>query len=205
MQLYSDPLCPQCHRVRIVLAEKETQAHCVSTDDPQHQEDLMTLNPEGTTPTFIDRGLTLTYPVVIMKYLDDRFPHPPLMPVDPMGKAQARVLLHLIDNRLYDQLPSLRSRSTKTVDAARETMTDFLLMMTADLRKRGEKSFLYGDNFTLLDASMAPILWRLKCCYQIDLEKHQSLWKYAKMLYNRVSFPRALSPAEREMHTDIPK
>ena len=200
MLLFSSPQCPQCHRVRMVLAEKETQARYAYTDEPQHREDLAVINPEGTTPTFTDRGMMLTEPRIIMEYLDDRFPHPPLMPVDPVGKARARVWLLEIERRLYGQLDDLHSPGAKKSAAARETMRSFLIRVTAELKQRENKKFFTSDSFTLLDASLAPILWRLKS-YKIEMPRSSGpLWKYAREVYSRSCFQRSLTEVERDLH-----
>lgn len=200
MLLFSSPQCPQCHRVRMVLAEKETQARYAYTDESQHREDLAVINPEGTTPTFTDRGMMLTEPRIIMEYLDDRFPHPPLMPVDPVGKARARVWLLEIERRLYGQLDDLHSPGAKKSASARETMRSFLIRVTAELKQRENKKFFTSDSFTLLDASLAPILWRLKS-YKIEMPRSSGpLWKYAREVYSRPCFQRSLTEVERDLH-----
>ena len=200
MLLFSSPQCPQCHRVRMVLAEKETQARYAFTDDPQHREDLAVINPESTTPTFTDRGMTLLEPRIIMEYLDDRFPHPPLMPVDPVGKARARVWLLEIERRLYDQLDNLHSPGARKSANARDTMRNFLIRVTAELKQRENKKFFTSDSFTLLDASLAPILWRLKS-YKIEMPRSSGpLWKYAREVYSRPCFQRSLTEVERDLH-----
>ncbi len=204
MQLFSNTDCPQCHRVRIVMHEKDVGAQEIVafTDDPdhpEHVEDLKALNPEATTPTFYDRGMTLLEPSVIMEYLDDRFPHPPLMPVDPIGKARARVWLLGIERNLYGQLKNLYSPGANKSKAARETMQGFLQRVTSELRRNGRKYFV-GDNFSLLDASLAPILWRLEVCYGIPGKNYAALWSYAKGIYARNSFQLSLTDTERDLH-----
>ena len=184
----------------MVLAEKETQARYAFIDDPQHREDLAVINPEQTTPTFTDRGMMLTEPRIIMEYLDDRFPHPPLMPVDPVGKARARVWLLEIERRLYGQLDDLNSPGAKKSGRARDTMRNFLIRVTAELKQRENKKFFTSDSFTLLDASLAPILWRLKS-YKIELPRSSGpLWKYAREVYARPCFQRSLTEVERDLH-----
>lgn len=169
------------------------------TDDANRIEDLKTFNPEATTPTFYDRGMTLLEPSVIMEYLDDRFPHPPLMPVDPIGKARARVWLLGIERDLYDQLKDLHSQGTNKRAHAHKTVQDFLSRVANELRRNNHKYFV-GDNFSLLDASLAPILWRLEVCYDVPRKNHPSLWNYAKSVYARNSFQLSLTEAERDLH-----
>ena len=202
MQLFSHPNCPQCHRVRIVMHEKDITEHDIVSfiDDPERNEDLKQVNPDATLPTFYDRGMTLREPGVIMEYLDDRFPHPPLMPVDPIGKARARVWLLGIERDLYGQLKDVCSSGSTKRGRARETVQTFLQRLTIELRQNDRK-FFAGENFGMIDASLAPILWRLEECYGIPRKKtHLALWNYAKNVYDRDSFHRSLTEAERDLH-----
>ena len=160
----------------------------------------MIINPDGTTPTFTDRGLTLVEPRIIMEYLDDRFPHPPLMPIDPISKARARVWLLAIERNLYAQLNDLRSPGAKKSAAARATMRNFLARVAVELKQR-DKKFFTSDSFTLLDASLAPILWRQKT-YKIALPRSTNniLMKYAKEhLYKRPCFQHSMTEVERDL------
>ena len=203
MELYSAPQCPQCQRVRIVMHEKDTHGRIYYTSDQKRLEDLGTINPDFTTPTFHDRGLALVEPRIIMEYLDDRYPHPALMPIDPLNRARARVWLLSIERNLYGQLADLRSPGAKKSKAARDTICSFLLRVGTELRQQEKKRFFTSDNFTLLDASLGPILWRLKPCYGIDLPRGLSanvLWKYADTLYDRASFTKSLTQSEKDLH-----
>ena len=110
MTLYSDPNCAQSHRVRIVLGEKDLVFNVVNVNQSDNNEDLIALNPNNSTPTFVDRNLVLYESRVIMEYLDERFPHPPLMPVDPVIRAKTRMVLHYIKNDLYVLLDDLKAR-----------------------------------------------------------------------------------------------
>ena len=205
MQLFSEPQCAQSHRIRIVLAAKETQCRVTFLDEPGAREDLAVLNPAGGTPTFSDRSMVLTEPRIIMEYLDDRFPHPPLMPVDPIGKAQAREWLLRIEQYLYAQLPGLRSQGRNKSATARRTMHEFFAMAASAWRQAGEPRFFLGENLTLLDASLAPILWRLPTVYRLELPRgpRQTLInRYAKGFYAQPLFQRSLTDAERELHLD---
>ena len=204
MQLFSDPQNPQSHRVRIVLAAKEVQCRITMTDNPEHQADMMLLNPEGVAPTFHDRGMTLTEPRIIMEYLDDRFPHPPLMPIDPIDKARARVRLLLIERNLYEQLAGLKSPGARKSAAAREAMTGQLRTLAEQLRQMESGIYLCGGSITMLDASLLPILWRLES-YQITLSRNDmgTFAKYVSGIYAEKLFQRSLTDAERGMY--LPK
>lgn len=201
MQLFSGTQDPQSHRIRIVLAAKEVQCRITFTDDPEHMADMVLLNPEGTTPTFHDRGMTLVEPRIIMEYLDDRFPHPPLMPVDPIEKAQARVLLLDMEERLYGQLRDLHSPGSRKRAVAHETIMAYLQQTAALLRQQGDSKYMCGDSITILDASLLPVLWRLES-YQITPSRNdmREYTKYAGGIYPEKLFQRSLTEAERGLY-----
>ena len=165
MTLYSNPNCAQSHRVRIVLGEKDLVFNVVDVDYGENNEDLVALNPNNSTPTFVDRNLVLYESRVIMEYLDERFPHPPLMPVDPVVRAKTRMVLHYIEKDLYGLLEDIKSSGEKKSSAAKENLKNNLLLSLDFLQ--GKKYFL-SDDFSIVDCSMAPILWRLPE-YEIEL------------------------------------
>ena len=190
MTLYSDTNCAQSHRVRIVLGEKDLVFNVVNVPSGENNEDLIALNPNNSTPTFVDRNLVLYESRVIMEYLDERFPHPPLMPVDPVIRAKTRMVLHYIEKDLYGLLEDLKSSGEKKSNAAREKLKENL-MLSLDFIQ-GKKFFL-SDDFSIIDCSMAPILWRLSE-YKITLPKSANpLLKYADRLFERHSFIENLS------------
>ena len=196
MTLYSDPNCAQSHRVRIVLGEKDLVFNVVNVPSGENNEDLIALNPNNSTPTFVDRNLVLYESRVIMEYLDERFPHPPLMPVDPVIRAKTRMVLHYIEKDLYGLLEDLKSSGEKKSNAAREKLKENL-MLSLDFIQ-GKKFFL-SDDFSIIDCSMAPILWRLSE-YKITLPKSTNpLLKYADRLFERHSFIENLSEEEEEL------
>jgi|TARA_B100001059_G_scaffold72444_1_gene69681 RNA polymerase-associated protein len=196
MTLYSDPNCAQSHRVRIVLGEKDLVFNVVNVPSGENNEDLIALNPNNSTPTFVDRNLVLYESRVIMEYLDERFPHPPLMPVDPVIRAKTRMVLHYIEKDLYGLLEDLKSSGEKKSNAAREKLKENL-MLSLDFIQ-GKKFFL-SDDFSIIDCSMAPILWRLSE-YKITLPKSANpLLKYADRLFERHSFIENLSEEEEEL------
>ena len=127
MTLYSDPNCAQSHRVRIVLGEKDLVFNVVNVNNTDSNEDLIALNPNNTTPTFVDRNLVLYESRVIMEYLDERFPHPPLMPVDPVIRAKTRMVLHYIEKDLYGLLDDLKSSGEKKSSAAKAKLEENLI------------------------------------------------------------------------------
>ena len=181
MTLFSRPTCPHSHRTRIVLAEKSINVEIVDVAGPGLPEDLMDLNPYHTVPTLVDRELVLYDSRVIIEYLDERFPHPPLMPVDPVTRAQFRLALFRIEKDWYSLVDEIESATDKkrTVFAA--------------------KDFFLSDEFSLVDASITPVLWRLPH-YGIDLgEEGEAIDAYANRIFRRPSFQKSLTELEQEM------
>ncbi len=200
MTLYSDPNSAQSHRVRIVLGEKDLVFKVEEVLSGQNNEDLLALNPNNTTPTFVDRNLVLYESRVIMEYLDERFPHPPLMPVDPVIRAKTRMVLHYIEKDLYGLLDDVKSSGEKKSKAAKQKLKENLLLSLDFIQ--GKKFFL-SDDFSIIDCSMAPILWRLPE-YGIDLPKSaKPILKYADRLFQRNSFLENLSEQEEEIRNTL--
>ena len=198
MTLYSDPNSAQSHRVRIVLGEKDLIFNVEDILNGQNNEDLIALNPSNTTPTFVDRNLVLYESRVIMEYLDERFPHPPLMPVDPVIRAKTRMVLHYIEKDLYGLLDDIKSSGEKKSTTAKLKLKENLMLSLDFLH--GKKFFL-SDDFSIIDCSMAPILWRLPE-YGIELPKSaKPILKYADRLFKRTSFVENLSEQEEEMRS----
>ncbi len=195
MTLFSDATCPQSHRVRMVLAEKGITVEIVNIDPGNLPEDLIDLNPYQSVPTLIDRELVLYDPQVIMEYLDERFPHPPLMPVDPVSRARSRLALYRIEKDWYSLLGEF-DKGEKAAAKARKTLRDSL---AASAEVFSAKPFFLSDEFSLVDASVAPILWRLDH-YRIELPTQaKPVLQYADRLFKRDSFKASLTEAEREM------
>jgi RNA polymerase-associated protein len=196
MTLFSSPACPESHRVRVVLAVKGITVEIMDVDSHNKPEDLIDLNPYNTVPTLVDRELALYDPRAIMEYLDERFPHPPLMPVDPVSRARTRLALYRIEKDWYELVPALESRGEKTSSKARKLLRDSL---TAGAEVFGAKPYFLSDEFSLVDATIAPILWRLKR-YRIDLPRQaKPIQQYAERMFEREAFQASLSEVEREM------
>ena len=199
MTLYSDPNNAQSHRVRIVLGEKDLVFKIEEVLSGQNNEDLIALNPNNTTPTFVDRNLVLYESRVIMEYLDERFPHPPLMPVDPVIRAKTRMVLHYIEKDLYGLLDDVKSSGEKKSSAAKQKLKENLLLSLDFIQ--GKKYFL-SDDFSIIDCSMAPILWRLPE-FGIELPKSaKPIIKYSERLFKRNSFLDNLSEQEEEIRSN---
>ena len=196
MNLFSSASCPQSHRVRMVLAEKGITVEILDVDGDNKPEDLLDLNPYNSVPTLVDRELVLYDPRAIMEYLDERFPHPPLMPVDPVSRARTRLALYRIEQDWYSLVPALESRGEKTSGKARKQLSDSL---TSSAEVFAAKPYFLSDEFSLIDATIVPILWRLPL-YRIELPKQaKPVMDYAERMFERESFQASLSEAEREM------
>lgn len=195
MTLFSHPECPESHRTRIVLAEKELTADLVEVNPANPPEDFLDLSPSGTLPTLVDRDLVLTNARVIMEYLDERFPHPPLMPIDPVSRAKVRTALYSIERDWYPLLPELAEGgkgATKARKALREGLLSIMPLFAAT-------PFLMSDEFSLADVSLAPILWRLPV-YGIELPSNaKAMNDYMDRIFSRDTFRQSLSDLELEM------
>ncbi len=196
MTLFSNASCPHSHRVRMVLAEKGITVEIVNVDPDNLPEDLIDLNPYQSVPTLIDRELVLYDPQVITEYLDERFPHPPLMPVDPVSRARSRLALYRIQRDWYSLLGDLESGTEKVAAKARKTLRDSLASSAEVFAAR---PYFLSDDFSLVDATIAPVLWRLKH-YRIELPAQAApVTDYAQRLFERESFQASLTEVEREL------
>jgi RNA polymerase-associated protein len=194
MTLYSSDTDPYCHMVRIVLAEKgiNYEVHDVDLDDTP--EDLKDLNPYNEVPTLVDRDLVLYGHQVIMEYLDERFPHPPLMPVDPVSRARNRLMLRRIERDWYTL--SNKIAKGEDVDNARKELADSLVTVAPIFE---QKKYFMSDDFTVMDCAIAPLLWRLQH-YGVELPSSaKTLITYAATVFDREAFKESLTEAETEM------
>ncbi len=196
MTMYSGTQCPYSHRARIVLAEKHITADVVSIDGHSLPEDVMELNPYNSLPTIVDRDLVLYNSRLIMEYLDERYPHPPLLPVDPVNRAQSRMFLYRIERDWYSLLGALTGRSKAEAEKARKVLRDGLTSVAPIFE---QKPFFMSDEFSLVDCSLAPMLWRLPL-YKVELPAQaKPLLQYADRLFERESFQESLTDAERAL------
>ncbi len=193
MTLFSSPDSVYCHRARIVLAEKDIQARIEQVDPDNKPEDLFDVNPYNTLPTLVDRELVLYDSRVIIEYLDERFPHPPMMPVDPVSRAHTRLALFRIENDWYSLLPELEKGEKSRRDKARIALRDSIAA-AADVF--AARPFFLSDEFTMVDASIAPILWRL-AVWNVRLPKQAApVEDYMERMFSREGFRRSLSESE---------
>jgi RNA polymerase-associated protein len=197
MTLYSSPVCFHSHRTRLVLAEKNINIDIVDVDGGDLPEDLLDLNPYHSVPTLVDRDLVLYDSRVIIEYLDERFPHPPLMPVDPVTRAQFRLALYRVERDWYALAEELQRASDRKQATRLRRQLEESITASADVF--GARRFFLSDEFSLVDCSIAPILWRLPC-YGIELKGPvQPIRRYMDMIFSRRSFQESLSEAEQEM------
>jgi len=197
MTLFSRPTCPYSHRTRLVLAEKSINIDIVDVEEGTLPEDLLDLNPYNTVPTLVDRDLVLYDSRVIMEYLDERFPHPPLMPVDPVTRAQFRLALYRIEKDWYSLAEEIdEGGDRKPVSRARKILRESILT-SAEIFTA--KRFFLSDEFSLVDCTIAPILWRLPV-YDIDLGRQgKVMHRYMDEVFSRPSFQDSLTELEQEM------
>ncbi len=197
MTLYSDPMSAYSHRVRVVLAEKNIAVDVIDVDPLNLSDDVMDLNPYGSLPTLVDRDLTLYESRIIMEYLDERFPHPPLLPVDPVSRASARLYMHRVDSDWYTKMDRILAGGAKAA-AARKELREGLIAAAPIFTA---KPFFMSDDLTLADCSIAPLLWRLPE-FGIELPvQAKSVLEYAQRMFSREAFKESLSEAEREMRS----
>ncbi|MEE9141746.1 MAG: glutathione S-transferase N-terminal domain-containing protein [Gammaproteobacteria bacterium] len=197
MTLFSRPTCPRSHRTRIVLAEKNINVEIIDVDNVNLPEDLLDLNPYHSVPTLVDRELVLYDSRVIIEYLDERFPHPPLMPVDPVTRAQFRLALFRIEKDWYSLIDELGGVADKRhVNKTRKILLESILSSVDVFRA---KKYFLSDEVSLVDCSIAPILWRLPH-YGIEMPAQgKPIVQYAAEMFSRPSFQKSLTEYEQEM------
>ena len=200
MTLFSDPNCHYSHRVRIALAEKGVSYDLEEYTQETVPEELGDVNPYNSLPTLLDRDLVLYDSNVILEYLDERYPHPPLLPIYPDARARARLVLHQIErdwSGIVDSLMEIGAATGGMADKRKE-LAQGVIAVAAEF---ADKPFFCGDEFTLVDCSLAPIFWRLTVM-GIQLPKNrqtQPLFSYMDRVFSRPAFQQSLSALERDM------
>ena len=197
MALYSSDRSIHCHRVRFVLAEKGINVDIINiTDDDSAAADLAELNPYNETPTLVDRDLLLHNAGVINDYLDERYPHPPLMPVDPVSRARLRLIHHRVIRDWYPMAEALEGATGAKADKIRQQLKESIVAAN-ELFKHSD--YVLGDELSLVDCTLGPLFWRLPV-YGINLGKAgATIQGYIQRLISRKSFKLSLTRAEREM------
>jgi RNA polymerase-associated protein len=196
MTLYSGTTDPYSHRCRFVLFEKGMDFQVIDVDVYNKPEDLAVMNPYNRVPVLIERDLILYEANIINEYIDERFPHPQLMPADPVMRARARLFLHRFEQELFCHIEGLESGVAKTVEKARIAVRENLTQIAPVFTKQ---KYMLGDEFSMLDVAIAPLLWRLDH-YGIQLDKDATpLMKYAERLFSRPAYSEAMTPSEKAM------
>lgn len=197
MTVYSGATDLDSHRVRIVLAEKGVTVDILNVEFGEIPEDLHELNPYNTIPTLIDRDLVLYQANIIMEYLDERFPHPPLLPVYPVARAKSRLMMHRIEQDWYSLVKIiLTNKDASEVERARHNLSDSFISLNPVF---ADKPYFLSDEFTLVDCCIAPLLWRF---FYLGVElpsRAKAVYAYMNRVFARQSFQASLTDAEREM------
>jgi RNA polymerase-associated protein len=196
MTLYSGALDIYSHRVRIVLAEKGVAVDVINTDSNDKIEDLLELNPYGNSPTLVDRELVLYDANIIMEYLDERFPHPPLMPVYPVARAKTRLMVYRIDREWGELVRAIESGKPDAAQAACKELKQYLVKLAPVF---GNSAYFLNEEFTLVDCCIAPILWRLPSWGIILPPEAKNVIKYAQRVFERDSFQASLTESEQDL------
>jgi RNA polymerase-associated protein len=196
MTLFSSADCPQSHRVRLVLAEKGIGVEVIEVGNEVFLEDLAELNPYGSVPTLVDRDLVLYNTQIILEYLDDRYPHPPLMPVDPVARARSKQIVYRMERDWYSLLDAFSSDDEKKIEHVRKTIRDGLTVIAPIFE---QKPFFMSDELNLADCTLLPLLWRLPS-YAIELPPEaKAVTMYAERQFSRRTFKSSLSSAEKDL------
>ncbi len=198
MVLFSGSTCPFSHRCRFVLNEKACDFEIQDVDLYNKPPEIDAMNPYGEVPILVERDLTLYQANIINEYIDERFPHPQLMPADPIMRARARLFIYTFERELFSFVRVLENRdeTEKRKSIARNQIREQLMQLSPVLAKN---KFLMGDEFTMLDVTMAPLLWRLGY-YGIELPKSAApLLKYAESIFARPAFIASMTPSEKVM------
>lgn len=198
MTFFSDPTDLLSHRVRMVLQEKGVTVEVIDCDPDQVPEEVLELNPYGRLPTLVDRDLSLFEPNVMIEYLDERFPHPPLLPVYPVQRANSRQMITRID-REWTALARVivKEKEGPRVDKARRALKDSIIATNPIFE---EKPFFMSDDFSLVDCAVAPILWRAPSLgIEITAKTCANILEYCERIFERECFKLSLSDDEKDM------
>ena len=197
MALYSSETSMDCHRVRFVLAEKGINVDIVNVSiDESVAADMAELNPYNRAPTLVDRDLVLYDAGVINDYLDERYPHPPLMPVDPVSRAKLRLVHYRVIKDWYSLAYEIESTSGKKADQAAKQLKEGIIAANELFRV---SDYILSDELSLVDCTLGPLMWRL-AHYGVKLGKPgASVEAYAHRIFSRASFKTSLTQAERDL------
>lgn len=192
MSLFSSDDDPYSHQVRIVLAEKGVNVDIMPVRQGETPKELLEVNPYGTVPTLLDRELVLYEARIIMEYLDERFPHPPLLPVYPVARAETRKMMHRIEHDWYSLLKPIKANDV----TSQKLLLDSLCSLEPIF---ADKPYFLSDEFSLLDCALVPLLWRLPQLGIVIPEQYKGLHNYMKRLFARPSIQDSLTDTERQL------
>jgi stringent starvation protein A len=196
MTLYSGTTDPYSHRCRIVLFEKGMDFEVIDVDLTNKPEDLAIINPYNEVPYLVERDLRLGQANIINEYIDERFPHPQLMPADPVMRSKARLGLFEMERDLFVHIKDIDSDNSAVANKAREAIRDSLTQLVPIF---SHQPYILGEEFSMLDVAIAPLLWRLGH-YGIELPKQAApLLKYAERIFSRPAYIEAMTPSEKAM------
>lgn len=198
MTLYSGASDPYSHRVRMVLAEKGVTYDLFEIDPFMQSNALTEINPYNSVPTLVDRDLVLYESEIIMEYLDERFPHPPLMPVYPVARARSRLMMYRVNRDWYVYMNKILNPTTEPMEAdeARKALKESITSIAPIFN---EMPFFFSEEFSLVDCAVVALLWRLKAM-GIELgPEAKPLNDYAKRMFKREPFQASLTDAERSL------
>lgn len=196
MILYSGASCPFSHRCRIVLHEKGMDFEIRDVDMHGLPEEVAAMNPYNQLPILVERDLILYESNIINEYIDERFPHPQLMPADPVMRARARLFLFNFERDLFSYVRQIMEGPQKAADKARSIIRDNLTAIAPIFAKQ---KYMLGEDYTMLDVAIAPLLWRLDHFGIIMPKQAAPLLKYAERIFSRPAFIDALTPVEKAM------
>ncbi|MBA2689659.1 MAG: glutathione S-transferase N-terminal domain-containing protein [Burkholderiales bacterium] len=196
MTLYSGTTCPFSQRCRVVLFEKGMDFQIIDVDLFDKPEDLAVMNPYNRVPVLVERDLILYESNIINEYIDERFPHPQLMPADPVMRARARLFLFRFEQELFTHVSVLEHGTAKQQERARFIIRENLTQIAPIFAKQ---KYMLGEEFSMLDVAVAPLLWRLEH-YEIAMTKQAApLLKYAERIFSRQAFIDSMTAAEKAM------
>lgn len=198
MTLYSGSNDPYSHRARIVLAEKGVTFDLYEIDVETQIDALVEINPYNTVPTLVDRDLVLYESEIIMEYLDERFPHPPLMPVYPVARARSRLWLHRVNRDWYTLMNKVLNKHSMpaVLEDSRKALGESIIAVSPMFK---EMPYFMSEEFSLVDCAIAPMLWRLRSMGIILPPEAKLVQEYAKRLFDREAFQVSLTDAERAL------
>lgn len=198
MTLYTNGLNdPYSHVVKIVLAEK-----CLDFEEQLIQDNIKTLkklNPYCYTPTFIDRDLVLYKAEIITEYIDERFPHPPLMPVNPILKGKTRLLIYRINKDWFKTLNYILNLKYDLSDNLETYKKNLLSQIEGAKLLFKEMPYFLSENFSLIDCWISTLLWYLQEIDKDFIEKEKLIYDYSRKIFARNSFQKVLNKKPKQI------